>query len=163
MSCINGFLPESLDWGEIQCWITTLVLQTGNCILEKLQHWLGAQRKPVQIRNVSQKQSRHRGQICSLKYLSSTNGHQISLRLFPSQAHTNKISNHYVINSKPNQKSLAHRNWRKCSFKAANNVIYTCWEFDPIHSLHAITQTINHWNCQILYIFNGRSKQSSRL
>lgn len=41
-------------------------------------------------------------------------------------------------------KSLADRNWRKCSFKAANSVIYTCWEFDPIHSLHPITQTINH-------------------
>lgn len=41
-------------------------------------------------------------------------------------------------------RSLADRNQGKCIFKAANNVIYTCWEFDPIHSLHPIMQTINH-------------------
>lgn len=89
----------------------------------------------------------------------STYGDQIS------PGHTNEISNHGVLTSEPHGlKSVAHRNWRKCTVaKLPTMSIYTCWEFGLIHSLHPITQTINHWNCQILYIFNVRSKKASSL
>lgn len=73
MTCINGFLLAWLEWGEIQCCITTHILQTENCILEKLQHWPGARRKSVQIRNVNQNdadtKATNRTQICLPIYL----------------------------------------------------------------------------------------------
>lgn len=156
MSCINGFLLASLDLKEIQCWITTLVLQTWNCILEKLQHW------PGNLCRSETSMQTQRPKLLPQVPVQHLWGPDFPESVPQPGPHKQDFKPlHDKLKAKP--KSLADRNWRKCSFKAANNVIYTCWEFDPIHSLHPITQTINHWNCQILYTFNGRSKQSSRL
>lgn len=76
----------------------------------------------------------------------------------------NEISNHLMIISKPCWlKSSPDRNWRKyTAAKLPIMPIYTCWEFGLLHSLYPITETIKNWNCQIIYVFNIRSKQSFR-